>query len=88
VASGLSLRLEVGASQVGTQLTIAHETVQRYEVIDWGSIVPLQPAVAVPTTAQQHFVGFGEKCNPLDQAGKLVGRADFRRSRALEHSNV
>lgn len=53
VASGLSLRLEVGASQVGAQLTFADEGVLRYEVVDWGSIVPLQTAVAAPSTAQE-----------------------------------
>lgn len=77
VASGLSLRQEVGASQVGARLTFAHEGVLRYEVVDWGSIVPVQTAVAAPSPAQERFFGFGEKFNALDQAGKRVDVLTF-----------
>ena len=39
-AGGLALRVEVGRSQVSTQLTVAHEGALRYDVVDWGSIGP------------------------------------------------
>lgn len=77
VDSGLLLRQELGASQVRVRLTFAHEGVLRYEVVDWGPIVPVQTAVAAPSTAEEHFFGFGEKFNALDQAGKRVDMLTF-----------
>jgi alpha-D-xyloside xylohydrolase len=77
VANGLALRQTVGAAQVHTQFTFAHEGVLRYEVVDWGSIVPLQTAIAGPSAAQEHFFGFGEKFNALDQSGKRIDMLTF-----------
>ena len=44
---------------------------------DWGSLQPLQTAIAGPSTAQEHFFGFGEKFNALDQANNVVGMLTF-----------
>lgn len=77
IANGLSVRQTVGSTQVTAQLTFAHDGVLRYEVVDWGSIRPLQTAIAGPSNAQEHFFGFGEKFNSLDQSGHVVDVLTF-----------
>ena len=77
VAHGLSVRQAVGDAQIEANLTFAGEGVLRYEVVDWGSLKPLQTAIAGPTSAQEHFFGFGEKFNALDQAGNVVNMLTF-----------
>jgi alpha-D-xyloside xylohydrolase len=77
VANGLSVRQAVGDAQIEASLTFAGEGVLRYEVVDWGSLQPLQTAMAGPTSAQEHFFGLGEKFNALDQAGNVVDMLTF-----------
>ena len=77
VAGGLVLRQAVGAAEISAQLSFAHDGVLRYEVVDWGGLEPLQTAIAGPSTAQEHFYGFGEKFNSLDQSGKKVKILSF-----------
>ena len=77
VAGGLSVRQAVGDAQVEANLTFAHDGVLHYEVTDWGSLQPLQTAIAGSTTAQEHFYGFGEKFDALDQAGNVVDMLTF-----------
>ena len=77
IANGLEIIQAVGTAQIGARLTFAHEGVLRYEVIDWGTLVPFQTAVAAPSNAQEHFFGFGEKFTAVDQAGKHVDILTF-----------
>ena len=77
IPNGLSVRQTVGTGAVTAQLTFAHDGVLRYEVVDWGNIQPLQTAIAAPSTAQEHFFGFGEKFNAFDQAGHVVDVLTF-----------
>jgi alpha-D-xyloside xylohydrolase len=44
----------------------------RYEVVDWGGVGPVATALAAASSAQEHFYGFGEKFDAIDQAGKRV----------------
>ena len=76
-AGGLSVQQTVGGTQIEAHLTFAHDGVLRYEVVDWGSLHPLQTAIAGPSTAQEHFFGFGEKFDALDQAGHVVEMLTF-----------
>ena len=77
VAGGLVLRQAVGAAEISAQLSFAHDGVLRYEVVDWGGLEPLQTAIAGPSSAQEHFFGFGEKFNAFDQSGKRVEMLTF-----------
>lgn len=77
VANGLAIQQAVGTTQIAAQLIFAHEGVLRYEVLDWGELVPLQTAIAGPSTANEHFYGFGEKFNTLDQSGNRVDILTF-----------
>ena len=72
VAGGVELKQKAGGAVVTTRLTFPHEGVMRYEVTDWGGIVPLATAVAAPSDNQEHFYGFGEKFDAFDQAGNKV----------------
>ena len=77
VANGLSVRQAVGQAQIGAQLSFAHDGVLRYEVVDWGSLQPQPTAIAGPSAAQEHFFGFGEKFDALDQAGNVIEMLTF-----------
>lgn len=77
VAGGLSVRQAVGDTQVEANLTFAHDGVLHYEVTDWGSLQPLQTAIAGSAAAQEHFYGFGEKFDALDEAGNVVDMLTF-----------
>jgi len=75
--NGLELRQSLGASQITSQFTFIHDGVLRYEVVDWGGVNPLAAAVAAPSDGQEHFYGFGEKFDGVDQAGKSVTTLTF-----------
>lgn len=72
LADGLELKQKVGTSLIISRLTFPHEGVMRYEVTDWGSVVPVATAIASASNANEHFYGFGEKFDALDQAGRRV----------------
>jgi alpha-D-xyloside xylohydrolase len=77
LANGLELAQSLGPSQITTRLTFIHDGVMRYEVVDWGAAHPAATAVAAPSEGQEHFYGFGEKFNTVDQAGKPVRTLTF-----------
>jgi len=72
LANGLEVTQAVGTRQITAHLTFAHDGVMRYEVTDWGGVVPVATAVASASDSDEHFYGFGEKFNGLDQAGKNI----------------
>jgi len=43
-----------------------------YEVVDWGAQVLTSTTITVPSDSSEHFYGFGEKFDTLDQAGNRV----------------
>src|SRR5215470_6530148 len=49
LADGLELKQRLGAGVVTTRLTFPQDGVMRYEVTDWGAVVPLATAVAAPS---------------------------------------
>jgi alpha-D-xyloside xylohydrolase len=77
ISRGLALKQAVGGAQVDAQLQFIHDGVLHYEVVDWGGLAPLQVAIAGPVAAQEHFFGFGEKFDGLDQTGKRVDILTF-----------
>jgi len=72
LADGLELTQKLGAALITTRLTFPHDGVMRYEVTDWAGVAPLATAIAAPSNVQEHFYGFGEKFDSVDQAGKSV----------------
>jgi alpha-D-xyloside xylohydrolase len=77
LANGIELVQKLGAHQVRTQLTFPSLGVMRYEVVDWGGLVPDKVSLSSASNAQEHFYGFGERFNQLDQAGKVVDILTF-----------
>src|SRR5262249_41105363 len=72
IPGGLELTQTLGTAHITARLTFAHEGVMRYEVTNFGGVVPTATAVAVASNNGEHFYGFGEKFNALNQAGKTV----------------
>jgi alpha-D-xyloside xylohydrolase len=70
---GLDLDLSFGARAAKATVRARADGVVRVEVTDWGGAAPTSTIVSARTDAAEHFYGFGEKFNQLDQAGKKVG---------------
>ena len=77
LSNGLELNQDLNGAAVTTQITFTHEGVMRYEVTNWSNTGPLATAVAAASDNQEHFYGFGENFNSLDQAGKKVHTLTF-----------
>jgi len=77
LANGIELVQRLGAHQVRTQLTFPSSGVMRYEVVDWGGLFPDKVSLSSASNAQEHFYGFGERFNQLDQASKVVDILTF-----------
>src|SRR5205823_11530716 len=75
---------------IHARVTLASTGILRYEVTDWGGVVPDQVEVDAASSDGERFYGLGEKFDTLDQAGKLahvdqIGRASCReRGKRLE----
>jgi alpha-D-xyloside xylohydrolase len=77
IPDGLEIVQEFGTGQVRTRLSFPFAAVMRYEVLDWGGQTPDQTAVSAASGVEEHFYGFGEKFNALDQTGHLVEMVVF-----------
>jgi alpha-D-xyloside xylohydrolase len=71
-SSGLTVGLRMGARTVTVNITSPEDGVVRYEVVNWGGSPPTETTIAAPSDASEHFYGFGEKFNALDQSGNDV----------------
>src|SRR5262245_24375713 len=71
IANGLAVQQQPGRRPIPANVTLAGG-VLRYEVTDWGGSAPTETQIAGAADASEHFFGFGEKFDGLDQAGKLV----------------
>jgi alpha-D-xyloside xylohydrolase len=72
-AAGLEVVQEFGTGrQVRARLSFPAASVMRYEVIDWEGPPPDSTSISGNSPANEHFYGFGEKFNALDQAGNVV----------------
>jgi alpha-D-xyloside xylohydrolase len=77
VANGLDLQQMAGNAQIGARLSFIHDGVLRYEVLDWGTLGPQRTAIAGAILPGEHFYGFGEKFDSLDQTGRRVDVLTF-----------
>ena len=80
-ANGFELVQDVGGTNVTARLTFPADGVMRYEVTDWNGLKPDKTSIAAASDGNEHFYGFGEKFNALDQAGNVVDIADVRQPR-------
>ncbi len=72
LANGLELTCDLGGTTLTAQLTFPSDNVMQYEIVRWNGIVAEQTMVTVTSDGGEHFFGFGEKFDSLDQAGKRV----------------
>jgi len=72
LANGLELTYDLGGTSVVAQLTFPSDGVMQYEIVRWNGVVAEQTIVMAHSPGSEHFFGFGEKFDSLDQAGKFV----------------
>jgi alpha-D-xyloside xylohydrolase len=77
MANGLEVTYDLDATTVTAQITFPAEGVMRYEVVDWNGLVAQEVVLAGISDATEHFFGFGEKFDALDQSGKVVRTLTF-----------
>ena len=77
ITDGIEVTQQLGAGQVIAHLTLPQSGVLRYEVVDWRGLTPDQISLSSASNGDEHFFGFGEKFNALDQAGKIVDILTF-----------
>lgn len=77
LANGIEVVQKLGTKQIRAQLTSPSQGVIRYEVVDWGGLVPDNVSLSSASNGQEHFYGFGERFNRLDQAGNVVDILTF-----------
>jgi alpha-D-xyloside xylohydrolase len=71
-SSGMAVAFRMGARTVKLEITSPEDGVVRYEVVDWGGSPPTETTIAAPSDSSEHFYGFGEKFNALDQSGNDI----------------
>jgi alpha-D-xyloside xylohydrolase len=69
---GLQLTYDLEGRKVRADLTFPGDGMMRFEVVDWMGLVPEQVTVAASSDRSEHFFGFGERFDSLDQSGKVV----------------
>ncbi len=69
ISNGLQIVQSLAGSTITTQLTFTSDGVMHYEVTNWNGLTPTETDVVASSDATEHFYGFGEKFNSLDQAG-------------------
>jgi alpha-D-xyloside xylohydrolase len=72
IANGLQIVQALAGTTLTAQLTFTTDGVMHYEVTNWNGLAPTQTSIAAASDASEHFYGFGEKFNSLDQAGNKV----------------
>jgi alpha-D-xyloside xylohydrolase len=72
LTNGVQLTETFGSTSIIAQITFPYPGVMHYEVVNWGAQVLTSTAITVPSSSSEHFFGFGEKFNALDQAGNKV----------------
>src|SRR4051794_7547445 len=79
ITNGLELvqALEASAATVATRLKFEQEAVLRYEITDWRGQTPSETAIDGASPGGEHFYGFGEKFDRLEQGSKTVHTLTF-----------
>jgi alpha-D-xyloside xylohydrolase len=71
-AGALEFDHDLGGAKATARVTFPAEGVMRYEVISWGGPTPQSASISVKSDPSEHFFGFGERFNTLDQSGRLL----------------
>jgi alpha-D-xyloside xylohydrolase len=72
IANGLQLTQSLAGTTVTTQLTFPSAGVMRYQVVNWNGLAPAGTQFIAGSGTAEHFFGFGEKFDSVDQTGNKV----------------
>jgi len=72
LTNGIQYTEAFGSTSIVAQITFPYPGVMHYEVVDWGAQVLTSTAITAPSDSSEHFYGFGEKFDALDQSGNMV----------------
>jgi alpha-D-xyloside xylohydrolase len=72
LSNGVQFTQAFGVTSIVVQVTFPSPNIMHYEVVDWGAQVVTSTSITVPSDSSEHFYGFGEKFDTLDQAGNRV----------------
>lgn len=68
----LELTYKLDNTEITTLLSFPNEGVMRYEVTNWNGMLAQETFLTGSSDNSEHFFGFGEKFNALNQSGKLI----------------
>lgn len=68
----LEVDQDLGGAKATTRISFVDGGVMRFEVIGWGGTTPRDVTITAAPGPAEHFFGFGERFNKLDQAGRTV----------------
>jgi alpha-D-xyloside xylohydrolase len=71
-AAALEFAHDLGGARATVRVTFPADGVMRYEVLAWGGPTPRSASISVKSDPSEHFFGFGERFNALDQSGRLL----------------
>ena len=72
ISNGLQIVQSFAGSTITAQLTFTSDGVMHYEVTNWNGLTPTETDVTAASNSTEHFYGFGEKFNTLDQSNNTV----------------
>ncbi len=72
LSNGVQVVQSLGPTSIVVQVTFPYPGVMHYEVVNWGGLPLTATCLTVPSPSSEHFYGFGEKFDALDQAGNKV----------------
>jgi alpha-D-xyloside xylohydrolase len=71
-ANSVEVDQDLDGGQATARLTFPAEGVMRYEVISWGGPTPISATISAKSDINEHFFGFGERFNSIDQTGRSL----------------
>ena len=71
-ATSLEVDHDLDGTPATARVTFPADGVMRYEVVSWGGPTPQSATLTVKSDASEHFFGFGERFNTVDQAGRVL----------------
>jgi alpha-D-xyloside xylohydrolase len=72
IPNGIQITQLLAGTTITAQLTFTSDGVMHYEVTNWNGLTPTETDITAASGSSEHFYGFGEKFNSLDQAGNKV----------------
>ena len=69
---GLLVTQDLNGKRAVVRLSAPYPEVLRYEVIDWGGVLPDRTSLTASSGADEHFYGFGERFGSFNETGRVI----------------